>query len=640
MDSSPQLLRRTHSPFVAAAAAAASSTVAVDTHGHQAHHHGHNNHQGTHQHHHHQSHLSPLPNQGVRPTGMSSPSIGLDSAIAASSSNGLLQLKKPLTGAVPSSSSSVNTMNGNIPFASSATHGHGHAHSLSHTHGNDAGHHDHSSPFDQQHHHGHTHDSHDGHGHAHSHNDHSHQHHDHHHSHDHSHGSIGQTNGFQVSAPAGLFGQDQHQHHGHDHHHHGHDSHSHDHHGHDHGHAHAHDQHDHHHGPSHDSNNHGFAAHQHHGHGHDHAHAHDHQGHGHGHSHGHDHDHHHGHGHDHDHHGHSHVHHPVSFRSQLPSYGEIFGNLMPKQKTMFTWILAHSSIAVLTWLSGMRAGSLSIIGLSYMLLFDAFGVLNIFISSVIHTDIKMKKSTVKHPFGVQRFEILFGLFNAIFLLFIGMNMLKESLEHLMLEDDHHGGDHGAVVRVPLFWTMIALGATLISSLGYQNHKQFCLLLSSNSMSSQSAYASSSSTQVLRNQFTLLSLSCVVGVVLVAMFPHADSLDKIIAIGQSLAMFTLGGPLCKVLGMLLLQTTPPKALEGVEEAVRHLSATNPQIVRLERAHVWTNTYGQLIGTLMVSVTKGSDEQSLLAIIHQRLQGFLDLDSQSEGTGELTVQLVSH
>lgn len=45
--------------------------------------------------------------------------------------------------------------------------------------------------------------------------------------------------------------------------------------------------------------------------------------------------------------------------------------------------------------------------------------------------------------SVQRFEILFGLFNAIFLLFIGMNMLKESLEHLMLEDDHHGGDHGA-----------------------------------------------------------------------------------------------------------------------------------------------------------------------------------------------------
>lgn len=42
---------------------------------------------------------------------------------------------------------------------------------------------------------------------------------------------------------------------------------------------------------------------------------------------------------------------------------------------------------------------LAIIGLSYMLLFDAFGILNIFVSSVIHTDIKMKKSTVKHPFG-------------------------------------------------------------------------------------------------------------------------------------------------------------------------------------------------------------------------------------------------
>ncbi|KAI8597681.1 cation efflux protein [Dissophora ornata] len=318
---------------------------------------------------------------------------------------------------------------------------------------------------------------------------------------------------------------------------------------------------------------------------------------------------------------------------------------MPKQKTMFTWILIHSTIAVMTWLSGMRAGSLSIIGLAYMMLFDAFGVLNIFVSSVVHTDARMKKSTVKHPFGVQRFEILFGLFNAIFLLFIGMNMLKESLEHMMLEDDHHGGnEHGPVVRVPLFWTAIALGATLISSLGYQNHKQFCLLLNSGTLTStQAAFARSDSsklTALVRNQFTLTSLACVVGVILVAMFPHVDALDKVVAIGQSLVMFSLGGPLTKVLGMILLQTTPPGALEGVEESIRHLSATNPAILRMERAHVWTNTYGQLVGTLIVSVAKGADEQAILASIHQRLQSFLDLDAQSVGTGELTVQLVQN
>ncbi|KAG0010855.1 Endoplasmic reticulum zinc transporter [Entomortierella chlamydospora] len=292
--------------------------------------------------------------------------------------------------------------------------------------------------------------------------------------------------------------------------------------------------------------------------------------------------------------------------------------------------------------SGMRAGSLSIIGLSYMMLFDAFGVLNIFVSSVIHTDLKMKRSTVKNPFGVQRFEILFGLFNAIFLLFIGMNMLKESLEHLMLEDDHHSGEHGAVVRVPLFWTLIGLGATLISSLGYQNHQQFCLLLKSNSPTSiQGTYNRSNPSKlaaIAQNQFTLASLGCVAGIFFVALFPHADSLDKLVAIGQSIAMFILGGPLTKVLGMILLQTTPPKALEGVEEGIRQLSANNPAILRMERAHVWTNTYGQLIGTLVVSVAKGADEQAILSSIHQRLHGFLDLDAQSEGTGELTVQLV--
>ncbi|KAF9320932.1 hypothetical protein BG003_004214 [Podila horticola] len=256
----------------------------------------------------------------------------------------------------------------------------------------------------------------------------------------------------------------------------------------------------------------------------------------------------------------------------------------------------------------------------------------------------MDTTTTMPTTPVQRFEILFGLFNAIFLLFIGMNMLKESLEHLMLEDDHHGGnDHGPVVRVPLFWTFVALGATLISSLGYQNHKQFCVLMSSNSMaSSQSTFGRSESKLVTlaRNQFTLTTLGCVAGVFLVAAFPRLDSLDKMVAIAQSVIMFYLGGPLAKVLGMILLQTTPPRALEGVEDAFRQLSSTNPAIIRIERSHVWTNTYGQLIGTLIVGVAKGADEQAILAQIHNRLQAFLDIDGKSEGAGELTVQLVQH
>lgn len=90
MDSNPQLLRRTHSPFVAAAAAAASSTLAVETPGH-GHHHGHGHghtspghshthtspgHHHQHQHQHQQPHLSPLSGaHGLKPSGMSSPSI-------------------------------------------------------------------------------------------------------------------------------------------------------------------------------------------------------------------------------------------------------------------------------------------------------------------------------------------------------------------------------------------------------------------------------------------------------------------------------------------------------------------------------------------------------------------------------------
>lgn len=163
------------------------------------------------------------------------------------------------------------------------------------------------------------------------------------------------------------------------------------------------------------------------------------------------------------------------------------------------------------------------------------------------------------------------------------------------------------------------------------------------VSTQAAFGRSDSSKLVSlasNKFTLTSLACVVGVLLVAMFPKFDALDKMIAIGQSIVMFSLGGPLAKVLGMLLLQTTPPRAMETIEDTVRQLSAVNPAILRMERAHIWTNTFGQLIGTVVISVAKGADEQAILASIHQSLAGFLDLDAQSEGTGELTVQLIQN
>ncbi|KAF9166664.1 Endoplasmic reticulum zinc transporter [Actinomortierella ambigua] len=259
---------------------------------------------------------------------------------------------------------------------------------------------------------------------------------------------------------------------------------------------------------------------------------------------------------------------------------------------------------------------------------------------VVHTDGRFKKSTVRYPFGVQRIEVLFGLSNAIFLLFIGMNMLKESLEHMMLEGDHHGaGDHhDATVRIPLFWTILGLGATLVGAIGYQNHKQFCLLLQAGSghggtWASAAAY-NQKTLSLLHNQYSLATLACVAGVMLVWLLPAVDSLDNMVAIAQSVVMFALGGPLTKVLGMILLQTTPPMALEGVEDAVRQLASTDGSILGLDRSHVWANTYGQLVGTLVVRIAKEADEAATLRTIQQRLFSTLDVDPHAPGAGELT------
>lgn len=97
-----------------------------------------------------------------------------------------------------------------------------------------------------------------------------------------------------------------------------------------------------------------------HSHQHHHDHVHDHHQHD-IHEHKHDHDHHHHHDHDHHHHHH---HYPAVSIPPFPSWSDIFVQLAPMQKTIFTWFLIHGGIGILVWWVGASRDSL---GKSYQL---------------------------------------------------------------------------------------------------------------------------------------------------------------------------------------------------------------------------------------------------------------------------------
>ncbi|KAG2201554.1 hypothetical protein INT47_007431 [Mucor saturninus] len=402
---------------------------------------------------------------------------------------------------------------------------------------------------------------------------------------------------------------------------------------------HDHAQHDHshddaHHDHSHDHHDHG-PEHVHHDHSHEKVHVH----HGHGHDHSHDHAHHN--------HGHQHSYSPV-FTRPLPSWIHIFSHLAPAQKTIFTWFLIHAGIGIWLYCMGTNRESLSLVGFSYLMIFDALGVLNSFISSVLRTNPAFGTSNTKRPFGAHRYEIVFALGTTIYLMFATMHNTKESLEHFLLQDHHKAEahdkeDHHLKLSLGMFLLVgAALTATCLSSITLRNHDNFVRYLRRRPTTVH-GFSYNVINRARGNPFHALlsnvySLSIVLcgSVILVAYMCGIATpfVDKILALSESVVMFYLGYPTAKSLAKVLLQTTPNTVQNGVENRLREIQQ-DTNIIHVDRVHFWQTTYGKCVGTIEIRVRPEADEQAVLQFVYQKLEG---LTSSDDNESELTVSIV--
>ncbi|RHZ78152.1 hypothetical protein Glove_167g48 [Diversispora epigaea] len=322
----------------------------------------------------------------------------------------------------------------------------------------------------------------------------------------------------------------------------------------------------------------------------------------------------------------------------LPTLKYIFSSLLPSQKTLFTWGIIHLFLGIILWLKGQWGCGLAVTGFAYLVIFDAMGIFTIFTSSVLATYRSFRISSIRNPFGVQRYEILFGFVNILYLLFVGLYLLKEGFEHLIIETSEN---HLKSISspLPMVWILIALCVTLISAIGYQNHLGFCALLKSISFNGrmyQSYYEKLNFGFI--NFFTLITLFCGVGVITISYLMEQNQnlgwLDNLMSILESFFMFYLAGPVAIALGKILLQTTPEVAFRSLDECMREIQL-DPTILSLTATHFWQNSYGQVVGTLCVHVNQEANEQVVLSNVYNRLS---PLFINNDGVGELTIQIV--
>lgn len=287
-----------------------------------------------------------------------------------------------------------------------------------------------------------------------------------------------------------------------------------------------------------------------------------------------------------------------------------------EQKTRFWWTLCHMCVAAYT-LWGAH-GSLAMTALSHLIFFDSLGALVCVAVDVLSNFEVWKRSSIRHPFGLERAEVLTGFAMSVLLLFMGMDLISHNLTH-MLEgvghEPHRVHEHERVGPGTIdVAAVLAIASTLVSAIGLKNHARIG--------KSMRFVAMESLPSVLSNPSHFLTLSC--STVLVVMpllsFQMYKWFDRALSGTIALCMCVLGVRLVMALGSMLLMSYSGK---GVADVMRDIES-DPSVSSVDDARFWQVHYGLCIANLRLRV-RGTEEsllklrERISSLIKNRLGG---------------------
>jgi len=321
----------------------------------------------------------------------------------------------------------------------------------------------------------------------------------------------------------------------------------------------------------------------------------------------------------------------------IPTFKEAWRSMSKEQTTRIVWCACHAFVAAYVLYSAQ--GSLALTALSHLIFFDAISATICVVVDVFCNFEVWKRSSIRHPFGLERAEVLAGFAMSVFLLFMGFDLISHNLKHILesLGDHapHHPHTHervspGSVDSAALF----AILATLVSAIGLKNHARI-------SKAMRFAYISSLPS-VLSNPSHFLTLSCS-GIMLVLPLLSVTFyiwLDRVLCSIIAVSMFMLGVRLATAQGLMLLMSYSGA---GVSEVMREIEA-DTIVTAVEEAKFWQVHYGLCMANLKlrVKLPNGSDDSSLaklreriVVLVKNRLGG-----GYGKGAGtkwEVTTQL---
>ena len=106
-----------------------------------------------------------------------------------------------------------------------------------------------------------------------------------------------------------------------------------------------------------------------------------------------------------------------------------------EQTLRVTWCFCHLFVAA--FVQWKAQGSLALTALSHLIFYDAIGALLSASVDVLSNFEVWKRSSIKHPFGLERSEVLVGFAMSILLLFMGFDLISHAVGHMLDEVDRY-----------------------------------------------------------------------------------------------------------------------------------------------------------------------------------------------------------
>jgi len=282
----------------------------------------------------------------------------------------------------------------------------------------------------------------------------------------------------------------------------------------------------------------------------------------------------------------------------IPTFKEYRSSMSKEQMRRLAWCFCHLFVAGLVGWGAHESLALTV--LSRLLFYDALGAFLCVAVDVGSNFEVWKRSTIRHPFGFERSEVLAGLGMSVGLLFMGLDLISHGLTHALEEKGghqaHHTHTHERVSPGSIDLAALSgIVSTLVSAILLKNHARIGKVMRMGAIATLPS--------ILSNPSHFLTLSCSALLLLLPLLSIQMYvwLDRTLSFSVAIGMVALGWIQGWTLGkMLMMSYSGP----GVSDVLYDME-TDPAVSSVQEAKFWQVHYGLCQANLKLRVRSVED-----------------------------------